>query len=396
MWHEFDADSVAANLARVRHAGLEVVRVHLAWDAFMPSHRQVSRPRMRDLETLLEAARAVSLGVVPVLFAQSLGDCVMMPRFTVDRHRQRPGVRVISDQNVEPGGPRDVYADPLMLEAEMLWLDSLLDAFANHPAIAAWDLGHDPATAVRPRFIAQFAAWAELMAGRVRAREDACWLTLGASDLLTARAVRPHLVAPHLDALGIAIAPQRLAVPLGAGGADVGALVFLARLGQRLATVATDGPARVLLGIGVASGDEETPPAIVARSPEEPPPGWDVPLLDPNSAAGHAEEALPRLAEVGPVGLLSGAWCDTRERTFAAAPFDRLPSLGRQGLAGQGGELKPVGEVWSRVARSEPGLAAAAPWPDALDAEEFYANLPDSALELFTAWRRDLDEMQVS
>jgi hypothetical protein len=375
---------VRGDLAAVRAAGFPAVRVHLAWDAFMPSHRGVSRRRLAELSDLLETARGLSLGVVPVLFVQSHGDCVMLPRYMVDRRAPRPGVRVVCDGNVEPGGPRDAYADPLMQEAAVTWLEALLEAFANHPAVLAWDLGHDPATTVRPRRIAHLAAWVELLAERVHARGDRCQLSLGAADLLVARAVRPALLAPHLDALGLVVLPQHLGLgdPL-----DPAPSVFLAQLAQRLA--APEGPPPPLLvTTGVASGSPAEPPAT---PPEPPPPGVveDTVTVAEDAAARHAGDLLSRLGEVGVAGLVATAWCDGGGRVVEAPPYDRFPWLARHGLLRAGGEIKLVGEVWSATAHREPGVAPAQPWPDRLDPEGYYEALPDSARDLFSQWRRD-------
>jgi hypothetical protein len=72
-----------------------------------------------------------------------------------------------------------------------------------------------------------------------------------------------------------------------------------------------------------------------------------------------------------------------------APPYDRLPWLARHGLLRADGEIKAVGEVWAATALREPGVAPADPWPDRLDAEDYYAALPDSARDLYSQWRRD-------
>jgi hypothetical protein len=361
------------------------VRVHLAWDAFMPSHRGVSRRRLDELGGLLETARGLSLGVVPVLFVQSHGDCLLLPRYMVRRDAPRPGVRVVCDGNVEPGGPRDPYADPLMLEAGVTWLDRLLEAFANHPALVAWDLGHDPATTARPRRIAQLAAWTQLMAERVHGRGDRCLLTLGAADVLVARGVRLASVAPHVDALGLVVLPQHLGLPAQGDPLDPGGAVFVTQLAQRLA--APDGAAAppLLVTTGVAAGEPAPPPE------PPPPPGAveDTVTLPEDRAARHAADLLPRLVEVGAAGLLATAWCDLGGRVVEAPPYDRRPWLARHGLTRVDGARKAGGEVWAATARREPAVAPPDPWPDHLDAEGYYAALPDSARDLLSQWRRE-------
>lgn len=386
-WLEFSPVRTAADLAAIRAAGFESVRVHLAWDAFVPRHRQVDRHRLRDLESLLGAARELGLGVVPVLFCQAHGDTILLPRYAIDRKRPRPGVRVVCDANLEAGGPRDPWVDPLMLEVETRWLDGLLDAFANHPAIAAWDLGHDPATVARPRRIADLAAWTALMAARVRARGDRCQLTLGQDDVLCARGVRLAAVAPAVDALGLVLEPQRLG-RLGGDPADVRAAVMVTQLALRLAGAPPAPPPPLLVVTGVASGDEEAPP-VAPDLGDGRPPAWETPLLPPPVAERQAADLLDRLAEVGVAGVCASAWSDYGDRMLTAPPCDRRPSLARQGLADRAGSLKPAGQAWSRLARRERSLPPADPWPAGLDVEAYYAALPDSVLDLQARWLRE-------
>jgi hypothetical protein len=385
LWQAFPEARVARDLAAVRAAGIPAVRVHLAWDAFMPSHRGVSRRRLGELGSLLETARGLELGVVPVVFIQSHGDCVLLPRYMVDRDAPRPGVRVVCDGNVEPGGPRDAYADPLMQEAAVTWIERLLDAFANHPAVVAWDLGHDPAATVRPRRIAQLAAWVELVAERVHARGDRCLLTLGAGDLLAARAVRPAALAPHVDGLGMVVLPQQLGTLSVTGDPlDPAPAVFLTQLMLRVAAPTGACPPLVVT-TGVAAGDPAPPPV------EPPPPEAveDTVTVPEDRAARHAADLLSRLAEVGTAGLVATAWCDLAGRVVEAPPYDRRPWLARHGLARADGELKPGGEVWAAMARREPAVARPDPWADRLDVEGYYAALPDSVRDLLSQWRRD-------
>jgi hypothetical protein len=390
LWHEFDVERTRRDLRRIAAAGFRTVRVGLAWDAFMPTPRQVNRYRLRDLDALLRLAQEQSLQVVPVLFAQTLGDSVMLPRYAVQRDRPWPGVRVICDGIVERGGPRDIWDDPLMLEVESLWLEELLRAFSNHPALLAWDLGHDPASTCRPLRTAHLASWARLMGGRVRAAQDACWMTLGADDVLTARGVRLAAVAPHVDALGLVVHPQRLR--LHGDPLDPLRVLFVLRLAQRLA--APDGdtaavpPLLAVTGL-VAEPVEPAPPAPPEAGGPRPV------LLDPapaGEAVRHSGALLERLPEAGAVAAVGAAWCDLGSRPMEAAPFDRAPWAGRLGLASATGAAKPHGEVWSTLARRDVAAGTPAPWPAApFDVAGWYDNLPDASNDLLVRYRTDSD-----
>jgi hypothetical protein len=381
LWHEFDVARTERDFTRIRAAGFGTVRVHLAWDAFMPTPRQVDRYRLRDLETLLGIAAATSLQVVPVLFAQSFGDCVLLPRWAVSRDRARPGVRAISGGIVEPGGPRDIWDDPLMLEAQSRWLDDVLRAFANHPAVLAWDLGHDPASTCRPTRIAHVESWAALMGGRVRSTQDPCWLTLGWRDVLTARGMRMSAVAPHVDALGMLVHPQRMRLD----GAPLDPLrtLFVVRLAQRLALPDASGdPPPVVLVDGIV--------AEPAAQPLPSPRGQPITPAPVEDAVRYTGELLERVPESGVVAALASSWCDLGPRPLDAPPYDLRPWLAATGLAEPDGTVKPHGEVWSSVARRDIDAGKPAPWPpEAFDAAQWYENLPDAANDVFARFRAE-------
>lgn len=347
MWHEFDAASVAADLHAMTTLGVRTLRILLPWDAFMPSPERVAPRRLRDLEAVLGAAERESLRVIPVLFAQALGDCVMLPAYAIDVAAPRQGRRVVTDAVVQPGGPRDQYTDPMLLETEITWLETLLDAFAGHAALHSWDLGLDPATAMRPRRIDDMPRWLRTMSERVHARRERVELTLGVGDVVSARAVRPNLLAPSLDACTLDLEPLH-APPWGA--LDTHACAFLAQLTHRL-------------------------------------------MMEPNplSAQVHAPETgcIAPLVEVGCAGISAGAWSDVSERALLAPPFDQLPELGHRGLVDAAGMTTAFGAAWRATVAAEMEQMPQRPWPADLDIEEYYANLPESALELFTTWKRD-------
>jgi hypothetical protein len=368
LWQAFDAAAVSSDLARIAHAGFRQVRVGLAWDSFMPDARGVDRRRLSELETLLRSALAHGLRVVPVLGVQAHGDCVLLPGRTVRRDRRRRGVRVLSEGLLEPGGPRDVWTDPLMLELADRWARTMAAGFANHPALAAWDLGDDPAAVIRPRRITDLGAWAALVGAPLRAQGDSVHMTLGADDVLRARAVRLAAVAPHLDRIDVAVRPahlRRLRL------ADVPALGFLARLAQALA-----GEADVPIGLALAL----------------PSPGDDAEGVDEPSAAATVDQLVERRTQSGVHGLRATRWCDLHPRLGERAPFDRSGWLLRSGLVRLDGAEKPVLDPWARAAHAELDTPPSGRWPSHLDVDEFYANLPDSVLDLTAAWHREEED----
>ncbi len=374
LWHEFHQDAVRRDLVAIAARRIETVRVTLGWDAFMPSDRSPSPRRMRDLESLLSMARELGLHLVLTLFAESIGDCVMLPTYAIDRRRPRRGVRCVTDARVVDGGPRDIYADPLMLEAQVQWLDGMLSAFAGHPAVAAWELGHDPASTIRPVRIADLASWTALLAERVRAQGERCRVTLGQGDVVRGRGVRLASVAAHVDELGLTLRPQRL--PLPGDRLDAGLPVFIVELAMALA----EATIPLSIELAIASGDTDA----------DPPHGVVDGVTAPDHvAAARTDEMLQRLLASGVAGVHSAAWCDWGDRLAEVPPSDRRPWLSRLGIVDSAGVSKPIAAAWDAILSTQRAAAHRTPYPEVIDVESYYANLPESLLDLHASWQAD-------
>ena len=368
LWQAFDTAAVSSDLAAIARAGFREVRVGLAWDSFMPDARGVDPRRMSEFDTLLRVAGAHGMGIVPVLFIQAHGDCVFLPARAVMRDARRRGVRVLSEGMPEPGGPRDVWTDPLMLELADRWARAMAAGFANHPALAAWDLGDDPARVLRPRRIPDLAAWVAVAGAPLRQRGDRVQMTLGADDLLRGRGVRLGSLSSLLDRIDIAIRPaqlRRLQLP------EPEALLFIAQLAQALA-----GDQGGQIGLALAM----------------PSPGGDEEGMDELAAAATVDQLVERRTEAGVSALRATAWCDLHPRLRERAPYDRHDWRRRCGLVRLDGAEKPALGPWSRLARADLAAPPPNPWPPHLDVEAFYANLPDSVLDLAAAWHREQED----
>ena len=355
LWHEFDVQRVTTELRAMSAFGVRVVRTLLPWDVFMPQRDAVPAARLRDVETLLSVAAAQSISVVPVLFAHSLGDCVMLPAYAIDVRTPRAGVRVLTDAVVQPGGPRDMYTDTLMLDTAVAWLASMLGAFAGHPAIAAWDLGHDPASTVRPRRIDDMRRWVTLLAGRVHERAERCVLTLSTRDLVNGRAVRMNALAPALDGVGLILEPEWLAA---GHGLDAHAAVFLLQLANTFAPDATPLTAHL-----AAAEDDDAAPAN-----------------------RYARDTVAGVIENGAAAVFAGAWASSGARVAHVPPLDHAPALGRRGLVDSGGDATVFGAAWREQFAREHERHARVQLATRVDVDDYYANLPDSVNELYAAW----------
>jgi hypothetical protein len=372
IWHEYDAARTAAELRAIKSSGHRTVRTHLLWDAFMPTPSRVEPSRQRNFEHFLSVAAELSLQVIPVLFVQTLGGCLMLPPYAIDVDARRSGVRAVTDAVTQPGGPRYVYTDQLMLEVCTRWVDEMLGAFAGHPAIAMWDIGHDPAGGVRPQRIEHLRSWVTLISERIHAREQRCMLSLSADDLVIARAVRPAVVASVVDVLGLDLSDSALAQ--AGGELDAAAATFLVQLCESLS-----GSAPLVAHLRAS---ERTDAADD---------GDEAPDCDAQTRR-YVAGTVDALVDCGCAGLMAAMWSNPGPRAAEVPPFDRRHHLRDTGVIDASGAETAFGAAWLEEARRERERSVPNPWPEHIDVDDYYANLPESLHELRAAWERGSSE----
>jgi hypothetical protein len=372
IWHEYDSARTEGELRAIKGAGHRTVRTHLLWDAFMPTPARVEPARLGNLEHFLGVAAELSLQVVPTLFIQTLGDCVMLPAYAIDVDAHRRGVRALTDAVTQPGGPRYLYTDQLMLEVCVRWIDELLGAFAGHPAISLWDIGHNPAGGVRPQRIAHVKSWVTLISERIHAREQRCMLTLSADDLVTARAVRPADIAALVDCLGVDLSSGAL-TQVG-GELDPAAATFLVQLCESLSVSAP-----LLAHLHASSGGDDAAVDDHTR---------DTDTQTRRFVAG----AVDALVDCGCMGLMAAMWSSPGPRAAEVPPFDRQHQLRVAGVVDAAGVATAFGSAWVAEAQHERECSLPSPLAERIDVDDYYANLPESLHEVRAAWERGSSE----
>jgi len=81
-------------------------------------------------------------------------------------------------------------------------------------------------------------------------------------------------------------------------------------------------------------------------------------------------------------------WSNPGPRAAAVPPFDRDEHLREMGVVDALGAPTAFGSIWLEQTHHEREQNASDPWPEHIDADDYYANLPDSLHELRAAWER--------
>lgn len=196
-------------------------------------------------------------------------------------------------------------------------------------------------------------------------------LTLSANDLVTARAVRPAVVGDAVDAVGIDLA--RAALAQAGGTMDPSSAAFLVQLAQSLAgdtLLIAHLAAHRTFDAGVDDTDADA-------------------ITDTDASARRfTAAAVDALINLGCAGVFASMWSNPGPRAAAVPPFDNDTDLRALGVVDAGGSQTAFGSAWLEQTRRERERSAPAPWPEHLDVDDYYANLPESLHELRAAWER--------
>jgi endo-1,4-beta-mannosidase len=166
-WGNFDAGEVREEFAVMREIGLNVVRLFLMWDDFQPEPDKVSATALKDLETVCDIAAENGFGLDITFFTGHMSGPNWPPRWLVGGPlphlswiRQIMAAGKLTDK-----GYRNMFHDPVALDASRLLLKTVVTRLKDHPAIWLWNLGNEPDLFAWPNSDAEGRAWTREMVG---------------------------------------------------------------------------------------------------------------------------------------------------------------------------------------------------------------------------------------
>ncbi|MEZ4667304.1 MAG: hypothetical protein R3E39_05210 [Anaerolineae bacterium] len=125
-WSDFDASEVREEFAIIRDIGLNVVRIFLLWDDFQPTPDTVSPECLSNLEIVANIANENGLKLDVTFFTGHMSGPNWSPGWLLDGSAPIPSKhvrQVVSGGKVVRGGYRNMYHDPVALEAERLFAE---------------------------------------------------------------------------------------------------------------------------------------------------------------------------------------------------------------------------------------------------------------------------------
>jgi hypothetical protein len=408
MWERFDAGEIGEDFARIAGLGLDTVRCFLRWDRFAPQADRIDPMMLDRLEALLTLAGAAGLRVMPALFCGHMSGVNWLPRWSLDRTTPRGRYRTLTDGEESPFGIGNMYAGAL-LEAQLVFARAVSARLSAHPALAAWDIGHQFSNVREPshvkvrsgehsqapadeRVVAQ---WSRRLCDALRESSGAP-ITAGThlGDLTQDRDIRlGSLCAPfafasmQADTVCAAFARNRL---------DPEVLPFLAML-----TAAFSMQPVLVTGFGNPTCPPNTFSAFERFALQGDPPNLTIspddsvfatyPCLTENEMAFYCTNVLERLHADGRLGAYWWCWADYPDELSSSPPFDEAQHARSFGIVRADGTEKPVASALAAFARQQRTVVKPNDMPMIASAY-YYRTLPTSTGTLYEAFLRFVAE----
>jgi endo-1,4-beta-mannosidase len=375
-WRRFDEEEVSRDFAKIREAGLSLVRIFLTWEDFQPSHDVIDPKMLAHLRTTLDSADAAGLSIMPTLFTGHMSGANWVPGWAA-REVSSPGrFPTICRGRVVPAEPINWYSDKSLRTAQARLATECATALAGHPALFAWDLGNENSNCAVPQGKQSARTWLRSITHALRKNDSKTPFTLGLhmEDLEQNRGLTPRDAAEVCDYLTMHGYPDY--ATFTDGPTDERLLPFLAQLTRFLA----NGMEVLFSEFGVPT----LPPGEVGND-AAPAGAKDGPkLVTEESAASYYHRALRALHQSGASGALMWCYSDYVPSLFDQPPFDRAPHERTFGLFRADGSAKSTVSEVRGFSRRRP-LVEASPrvqTEDFIDVTiEEYFNAPQRHLQ---------------
>lgn len=356
-WSDFDREEVADELDIITGVGMSVVRIFLLWDDWQPTPDTVSAERLRDLGLVLDLVAERGLGLDVTFFTGHMSGPNWSPGWLLDPGAKRhasPDVRqVVSGGRVVSAGYRNMFDDPVALDAERLLLRTVVGEYRDHPGVWMWNLGNEPDLFAWPESAGAGRSWVRQMTSLVREVDPAHPVTTGlhTANLFQDTGLRVHDVFAESDVAVIHGYPMY--VPWARDPLDPDFVPYLCAL----VTALTDTPCLAEEWGGCTSPDGGESVVWSWNSYGKDRTQF---MAGEEAFASYVDEVLPGLIEVGSTGAFLWCFADYAPELWNRPPCDDAGARHERhfGLVRPDGSLKPHADVIARFAATDPTVRA--------------------------------------
>jgi endo-1,4-beta-mannosidase len=373
-WPQFDSAEVDDDFALIQSLGLNVVRIFLLWDDFQPEPTSVDKTALANLVKVAALAAKHKISLDVTFFTGHMSGPNWAPRWLVQEREGYPSpyfgwIRQVVSQGkvVLDGNYRNMFTDPVALDAERLLLKTVVRALRDHPGVWLWNLGNEPDLFAWPEDAEQGRAWVREMTTLIKEIDPGTPVTVGlhSADLEYNTGLRVDQVFAETDVAVMHAYPMY--TEWVRGPLDPDHVPFMTALTAHLA-----GKPALMEEFGGCTNLRGKPSDTWA---------WTAYGLDRTQFMASEEDfteyirqVLPRVQAVGATGAMIWCFADYAEELWDVPPCGESRHERHFGLVRPDGTLKPHAEVIKQFAASNPVVK---PIPDyarfpGLTGDDFY------------------------
>lgn len=354
-WSDFDSSEVADEFDVIVSVGMSVVRIFLLWDDWQPTPVTVSSDRLQDLGTVLDVASERGLGLDITFFTGHMSGPNWSPGWLLDRSAKphgSPFVRqVISSGQVVDSACRNMFHDPVALDAERLLLETVVSEYRDHPGTWMWNLGNEPDLFAQPQSAAEGRSWVSEMTGIIKELDAIHPVTTGlhTANLFNDNGLRVDQVFAESDVAVMHGYPMY--VDWARGPLDADFVPYLCAL----VTALSGKPCLAEEWGGCTSPDTEDSVTWAWTAYGEHRTQF---MAGEEAFAGYVTNVLPRLVDVGSTGAFMWCFADYATELWDRPPCDEYGAKHERhfGLVRPDGTLKPHTESIRAFAATNPTI----------------------------------------
>lgn len=343
-WSSFDASEVEDDFDLISSLGMAVVRIFLLWEDWQPEPDVVSPVRMADLGRVLDIAASRGLALDVTFFTGHMSGPNWVPGWLLEpgtSTRPAKGIgQVVTGKRSVDIPYRNMFHDPVALEAEKLLLRTVIGEYHDHEAVWMWNLGNEPDLFAEPHSEVAGQLWVTEMTDLVHSIDADHPVTTGlhASSLFDNNGLRVDQVFGVSDMAVMHGYPMY--VPWARHELDPDFVPFLCALVSAL----TGKPCLAEEWGGCTSPDTEE--AVMWT--------WDSYgrtraqyMAGEVQLADFVSATLPRLVEVGATGAILWCFADYAPELWDRPPCEETGAKHERhfGLVRPDGSLKPHADV---------------------------------------------------
>jgi len=386
-WGDFDRVEVADEFDVIADLGMDVVRIFLLWDHWQPAPHTVSPRRLADLGLVCDIASERGLGLDITFFTGHMSGPSWAPSWLLDLTRKKvypsPDVRqVVSGGSVVDAGYRNMFHDPIALEAERLLLRTVVGEYHDHDAIWMWNLGNEPDLFAWPLSTVAGSGWVEEMSDLVRSIDPRHPVTTGlhTANLFNDNGLRVDQVFSKSDAAVMHGYPMY--VPWAQHDLDPDFVPYLCAL-----VTALSGMPCLAEEWGGCTAPDRGPSTIWRWNSYGKPRSQF--MANEDEFAEYVSATLPRLVEVGSPGAFLWCFADYSPELWDRPPCEDTGATHERhfGLVRPDGSLKPHAAAIKSFAATNPAVAEPTRIVDLdVTADEYYQDPESHAERLYAAF----------